>query len=123
LRETGQPSENRRDLLLTTYDGNGEWVYAAGPLMHFESWALDSRRFIYTLGDDQEAWLGSLDGPPQPLEGDPYGVSSVQWVSPSQFIYVVQRGDTFDLNLRDLESGVLLLDTTTVVPPVYDFIR
>jgi hypothetical protein len=123
LRETGQSSENRRELLLTTYDGKGEWVYAAGSLMHFESWSPDSRSFIYTMGDNQEAWLGSLDGPPQPLDGDSYGVSNVQWVSPSQFIYIVQRGETFDLNLRDLESGALLLDATTGVPPVYDFIR
>jgi WD40-like Beta Propeller Repeat len=123
LRETGQPSENRREFLLTTYDGKGEWVYAAGPLMHFESWSTDSRSFIYTIGEDQAAWLGSLDGPPQPMDGDSTGVSSVQWVSPNQFIYVVQRGETFDLNLRGQKSGALLMDTTIGVPPVYDFIR
>ena len=122
MRETGQPSENRRDLLLTTYDGKGEWVYATGPLMHFESWSPDNRRFIYTLGDNQEAWSGSLDGPPQPLDGDNSGVSNVKWLSPTQFIYIIQRGETFDLMLRDLEAGALLLDTTTGVPPVYDFV-
>jgi hypothetical protein len=123
LRELGQPSENRRALLLATYDGNGEWEYASGALLYFEGWSTDSRRFVYTLGDEQEAWLGSLDEPPQPLEGERYGVSRVQWVSPDQMIYVVQRGETFDLYLHELDSGVLLLDTTTGVPPVYDFMR
>jgi hypothetical protein len=123
LREIGEPSENRRELLLATYDGNGEWSYASGALMHFENWSTDGRRFSYTLGDEQEAWLGSLDGAPQPLEGDRYGVSNLQWVDDSQMIYVVQRGEAFELYLRDLISGGLLLDTTTGTPPVYDFIR
>lgn len=123
LRETGEPSENRRELLLTTFDGKGEWVYASGALMHFESWSPDGRQFVYLLGDEQEAWLGSLDGAPQPLAGERYGISSLQWVNPKQVIYVVQRGETFELYLRDLSSGALLLDTTTGVPPVYSFIR
>lgn len=123
LRETGQPNENRRDLLLTTYDGKGEWVYATSPLMQFESWSPDSRQFIYTLSDDQQAWLGSLDGASQPLDGEIVGVSNVQWIDPGQLIYTVQRGETFDLILQDLEAGSLLLDSTTGVPPVYDFIR
>lgn len=123
LREIGAPSENRRELLLTTFDGKGEWVYASGALMRFEDWSPDGRRFAYTLGDQQEAWLGGLDGAPQPLEGDRFGVSNLRWVTPSQFLCVVQRGETFDLYLRDLQSGALLLDTTTSLPPVYSFIR
>jgi Tol biopolymer transport system component len=123
LREIGEPSENRRELLLATYDGNGEWAYASGALLHFESWSPDGRRFAYILGDEQEAWIGSLDGAPQPLDADRYGVSNLQWIDNSQMIYVVQRGETFELYLRDLKSGALLLDTTTGVPPVYSFIR
>jgi hypothetical protein len=123
LDEIGEPSENRRELLLATYDGNGQWAYASGALMRFESWSPDGRRFAYILGDEQEAWLGSLDGAPQPLEGDRYGVSNLQWVNNSQLIYVIQRGETFELYFRDLKSDALLLDTTTGTPPVYDFMR
>lgn len=122
LREVGQPSENRRQLLLATFDGQGEWAYASGPLMHFESWSPDGRRFLYTLGDEQEAWLGGLDGAPQPLSGERFGVSNVRWVSPTQILYVAQRVGAFELYLRDLEAGVRLLDVTTEVPPVYDFL-
>lgn len=123
LREIGDPSQNRRELLLTTYDGKGEWVYASGALMRFEDWSPDGRRFAYTLGEQQEAWLGGLDGAPQPLEGDRFGISNLRWVTPSQFLFVIQRGETFELYLRDLQSSALLLDITTGLPPVYSFVR
>jgi Tol biopolymer transport system component len=123
LREIGEPSENRRELVLSTYDGNGEWAYASGALLRFESWSPDGRQFAYLLGEEQEAWLGSLEQAPQPLGDERYGVSNLQWVDNSQFIYIVQRGETFDLYLGDLSSGGLLLDTTTGVPPVYEFMR
>ena len=123
LREIGAPSENRRELVLATFDGNGQWTYASGPLMHFESWSPDGRRFAYVLGDMQEGWFGSLDGAPQQMEGERFGISNLQWAGLDRVIYVAQRGETFDLYLRDLEAGARLLDTTTGVPPVYSFIR
>jgi Tol biopolymer transport system component len=123
LREIGQPSENRRELVLATYDGNGQWTYASGPLMHFASWSPDGQRFAYVLGESQEAWFGSLEEAPQPMEGERYGVSNLQWAGDSRVIYVVQRGESFDLYLRDLEAGARLLDSTTGVPPVYSFIH
>ena len=122
LREIGEPSENRRELVLSTYDGNGQWTYASGPLMHFESWSPDGRRFAYVLGDEQEAWFGSLEEAPEPMEGERFGVSNLQWVGLSRVIYVLQRGETFELYLRDLEAGARTLDITTGVPPVYSFI-
>jgi hypothetical protein len=57
------------------------------------------------------------------LVGERYGVSRLQWVSPDQILYVVQRGESFELYLHEIDSGALLLDTTTGVPPVYDFMH
>jgi Tol biopolymer transport system component len=121
LRETGQPAENRRELLLSTYDGKGEWVYARAPLLRFGDWSPDNRRFVYLSGDNQEAWLGSLDETPQPLTSAAAGISRLRWVDADRLVYVQQSGETYDLYLLDLKSGLLLLDSTGSAPPVYDF--
>ncbi len=122
LRETGQPAENLRQLLLSTYDGKGEWVYAKAALLHFGAWSPDNRRFVYTLGENQEAWLGSLDEAPQPLTGGGSGISNMRWVGADRLVFVQQSGETYDLYLLDLKSGPLLLDSTGAVPPVLDVV-
>lgn len=120
IKETGQPSENLRELHLAASDGSGDWVYAKGPVIRFQGWSPDSAHFTYTLDDNQELWLGSLQEAPRQL-GDGYsGIQDLRWVDGSRLLFWQASGASFELVLANLEGGTLLLDSI-VGGPEYDF--
>lgn len=123
IRESMQDGVPLRELHLTAYDGNGDWNYVRGPMLHFAGWSPDGRRFIYILGEEQEMFLGSLDSAPRPLGELHYGLINLRWIDDQRLLYTLQRAQAFDLVMLDLDDGALTLDTIAGVPPAYDFFR
>jgi hypothetical protein len=123
IRESIQDGVTLRELHLAAYDGNGDWNYVRGPMLHFAGWSPDGRRFIYILGEEQEMFLGSLDRAPQPLGELHYGLINLRWIDDQRLLYAIQRNQAFDLVLLDLDDGALTLDTIAGAPPGYDFFR
>jgi hypothetical protein len=119
--EVGAPAENRRELHLAAYDGSGDWTYSEHSLLHFLGWSIDSTKFTFNAGEDQEAWIGSLDTPPVLFLLDPYGIVDLRWVDARNFLYLQQRIEGFEFYLAGLDGGAILLDSIPGSPPVYDF--
>jgi hypothetical protein len=120
LVEVGQPAENLRELHLATYDGAGGWMYYKAALLHFAGWSPGSRSFAFIRGEDQQAWLGSLDAAAETLPGDPYGVPKLIWVDARHYLYLQEKMGIFDFNLASLDGGITLIDTLPQ-PPDFDF--
>jgi hypothetical protein len=120
LREAGQPIENLRELHLAASDGTGDWLYAKGPSIRFLGWSPDASHFAYTLGEEQELWLGSLEEAPKLLRGGINGVQDLRWVDASRFLLWQANVGGFELVLANLKGGMLLLDAI-VGAPEFDF--
>lgn len=122
LREVGQPAENLRELVIANYDGMGEWVYQRGALISFVSWSLDSQRFAFRVGEDQEMMLGAVNEPAVTFSSDPFGIIDVRWVDEIRYVYHQQKADGyFDLILASIHGESILLDMIPEDPPEYDF--
>lgn len=117
LKEVGQPYENRRELYLAASDGTGEWLYAQAAPLFFLRWSPNSAQFAYALGEDREAWLGSLSDSPKALGPGFAGLQGVIWVSPDRWVGWQQVENRFELRLVDLTDGSLLLDSIFGAPP------
>jgi hypothetical protein len=128
VQAVGAPAENRRELHLAAYDGGGDWVYAQAPMLRFAGWAPAAAtpgaaaHFFYILGEDQSAWLGSLDATPAPLFAEAYGIQHLQWVDAQRYLFTRQRAESFDLYLGVLSGEPLQFDTVTGDPPAFDFV-
>ncbi len=120
LREVGQPAENLRELHLAASDGSGDWVYARAPSIRFQGWSPDARRFAYTLGLQQELWLGSLQETPL-LLGDGFsGVQDLRWIDGGRLLFWQASAGGFELKLANLAGGALLI-ASIIGAPEYDF--
>jgi hypothetical protein len=119
--EVGMPAENRREMHLAAYDGSGDRVYAKFSLLHFLGWSADSNKFSFNTGEDQEAWIGSLDNPPALFPLEPYGIVDLRWVDARNFLFLKQRTEGFEFFLSDVDGGAIVLDAFPSSPPVYDF--
>lgn len=122
LQEVGDPATNQRELWLATYDGNGGWAYAKAAMLRYLAWSTNGRRFVYSIGPDQQGWIGSLDASPVLLGKNALGLMSASWVDDQRLIYVLQRVGTFEIYLGSLDGEPTLLDTLTGAPPVFDFV-
>ena len=122
LQEIGSPAENRRELRITRPDGSGGWAYAQGYLLQFHGWAVDSQHFLFSLEEDQQMQLGSLNAPATPFLRDPYGVLSVRWLDGERYLFYRQRGELFDLVLGVLGGEEIILDSLPAgAQPMFDF--
>jgi len=127
LKETGLPVENRREVHIASSDGSGDLVYATHALLHFLSWSVDSNRISFSVGEDQEAWIGALVGTPAVITPDPKGIMDLRWLDSRNFLYIQQKTDRFELVLADIDGGMLLLDSIPVgkgvlsLLPYFDF--
>lgn len=119
LRAAGDPEENQRELHLATYDGQGDFVYAKGPLLSFWGWSPDGQHLAYGVGETQELWIGAIDSTPQPYSGAQFGASNLTWLDAGQFAVVQQREQTYRLLLADLTGSVTEIAVFSGQPPVY----
>jgi len=123
LKEIGQPAENQRELYLATSDGSGEWLYAHAAPLFFLSWSPNSDQFLYALGAEREAWLGSLSASPQALGSGFSGLQGISWVSQDRWVGWQQVGNSFEMRLVDLSGESLLLDSILGTPPAISIYR
>jgi len=121
LSEAGQPSENLRQLRIASANGEDPWTFREERLMSFETWSLDGAHFVFMTGEDQQAWLGSMDGSASPFSDDPYGVMRVRWVDAQRLLYLQQSAEHFDFILADMQGNRTLLETISGAPPAFDF--
>ncbi|MBN2548033.1 MAG: hypothetical protein JXB15_02660 [Anaerolineales bacterium] len=121
LLEYGPPADNQRELHIAKADGSGDWVYQKGRMLRFYGWSPDSRRFVFSVGEDQQAQIGSLDAAAQPFTGEGVNIFSVNWIDEQTFLFVQQKNRAFDLSLATLEGELLTLDTIIDTPPALDF--
>jgi Tol biopolymer transport system component len=121
LREKGQPAENLRQLRIAYADAGEAWAFHEARLISFETWAADSQHFVFTTGEDQQAWLGNIDGGIEPFLDDPYGVTRVRWVDEQRLLYLRQGSEAFDFILADMQERSIQLDSLRGAPPAYDF--
>ncbi len=119
LRVAGEPAENRRELHLATYDGQGDFVYAAGPLLRFFGWSPDGKYLAYGLGEMQELWIGAVDAAPQSYSGAQFGAADLTWANAERFVVVQQSEQTYHLLLADLNGQVVEIAAFSGQPPVY----
>ena len=121
LQEIEQPSENQRELHLAASDGSGDWMYSKAAPILFLSWGLDSITFLYSVGEEQETWLGSIQELPRQLDASFNGLQEPRWVDASHFLGWVLRDGEFRLILAGIDGSLILLDTVSGAPPNYDF--
>ena len=119
----GPADQNTRELHLAAIDGSGDWIYSQASPLLFQSWSPDSSHFIYSVGVEQEAWIGSLQEPPKVLDPSFLGAQSTTWTSDDQFLFWLPRENTFELNLGTLEGGIKRLDTVFSAPPEISFVH
>ena len=120
LAESGAPTENRRELRITLAGGGGEQVYYDEALLRTLGWGLDATHFAFLGGEDGLSQMGSLNGPPSPLPGDPSGGFAVHWIDERLYVFIREGGDGFELHLSSLDGATLPLDTVTGPPPKLD---
>lgn len=120
LREAGE----KLQLILTAYDGGGEWLYASDPMLRFLAWSPSGRRFLYLTGEEEQLWLGSLDAPPRSLGSPHQSVVSARWVNEDWILYLAQRASAYELILLNLEERFQAIDLFGWSPnfglPTYD---
>jgi hypothetical protein len=121
IQEVGQPDQNLRELHLAANDGSGDWIYAKASPLIFLNWSTDSSHFAYTIGNDQETWIGSLAIEPQAMGPTFLGVQSLVWTDSDQFLFWQPNENAFELQLATINGGSTLLDTTYGEPPAYSF--
>lgn len=135
LRETGEPAENKRELVLMNSDGVGETMIYSGSMVDFISWSPDSQHFLLSLGENRETMLGGLDGSLAPLEfGETdtsvsWAYSGFQWVDARRVLFTRHEAlqSRWELCLGDVTapSGapVRVIDSGIGMPPDFDFYR
>ena len=135
LRETGEPAENLRQLYLMNSDGAGETLIHSAVMLDFVSWSPDSRHFLFTVGENQETMLGSVDASFTPLKFGETGASvswtysGFQWVDAGRVLFTRHESlqSRWELCLGDVlappGSPVRLIDSGIGTPPAFDFYR
>jgi hypothetical protein len=114
-----RPGENdQRQVVIATYDGQGELVVAGGVNVRLFGWSPDGKKLAYSLGELQEAWVGGVDGAPQPLGGAQFGLQDLRWVDDQRLVVIQQQGVDYRLVLVDLKGGQMELDSFAE-PPIY----
>ncbi len=121
LRQSGEPKENSRELVIAKPGGADARVYQTGYLLQFIGWSADSKHFLYALGENQEPWLGSLESEPISLSKVNYPLSYVSWIDQGNFITARILPGQIDLYLANLNSPARLLVVGVDSPPAYDF--
>lgn len=121
LKETGQPAENKREVHIARVDGSNDSIAAQGAMIQFIGWSPDSKHYLYTQGENQELWLGQVNGPAMKFSGNLAGVINVRWVDDTHILYVGQNAGNFEITYASVDGKKNILDTVPGQPPEYDF--
>ncbi|HSQ27679.1 MAG TPA: hypothetical protein VLM80_11200 [Anaerolineales bacterium] len=121
LKESGDPEGHLRELYISKPDGSGAWMYQRDYLLKFLNWSIDSTRFVYTVGENQTAWLGDLQAPAQELLTELNPLTQMRWIDSEHFLFARVDLDAVDLYLGNIESPPRLLAEQIDPPMVFDF--
>jgi len=121
LKDIDPPTENKQQLWIADGNGDNARLFLEDRLLQIETWSTDSQSFLFTKGEDQQAWLGHIDGTARPFPNDPVGMMRANWVDEQYLIYIQPYSDQFDLILADIQGNTSILDSITGAPPAYDF--
>ncbi len=121
LIDVDPPVENKQQLWLAAANGENARLNLEDRLLQIETWSTDSQFFLFTKGEDQQAWLGHIDGTAQPFPNEPFGMMRANWIDDQHLIYIQPYIDRFDLILADMQGNITILDSITGAPPAYDF--
>jgi len=121
LIEDDQTSDHKQQLRLVSVAGHDSWTFREDSQLSFEAWSLDSKLFVFIQGEDQQAWLGNVNGDKIPFRDNFFGVIQARWVDVQRLILLRQQDNRFDIILTDIQSNHVVLDTITGAPPAYDY--
>jgi hypothetical protein len=116
---------NLRELHISSPDGSGDKLYAAGESLEFVSWSPDSQHFIYKIqgGDNEGMYIGDLSHTPLLLNTDSHSIRDIKWSAGAQFVYLLKTQDQWELHLGSLEAAdQALIDTIPDQNPDFDIL-
>lgn len=104
-------SPDQVELIVAAGDGSNPRSYAAGALQ-FIGWAPNSTRFAYQDSSTSTIFVGTPDAPPQELIAPDTDERIVQarWAGEENLIYLVARGEDFELWLVSLSGESRRID-------------
>lgn len=121
LRESGDPQAHLRELYIAKPDGSGAWMYQRDYLLKFVNWSIDSQRFVYTVGENQSAWLGDLQAAAQEMISEVNPIVQMLWIDKDHFLFTRVNLDKVDLYLGNLDSPARLLADQIDPPMIFDY--
>jgi Tol biopolymer transport system component len=121
LKESGDPQDHLRELYIAKPDGSGAWMYQRDYLLQFVAWSVDSQCFVYTVGENQSAWLGDIQAPAKAILAEVNPLTQIRWIDADHFLFTRVNTDTVDLFLGNLASPPRLLVEEVDPPLVFDY--
>jgi Tol biopolymer transport system component len=109
LQQSGVTAGNVRSLHIANVDGSDDQAYTESENLMFNSWAPDSRRFAFTLGETAQLMIGEIGQEARPVD-DLSAVSDLRWVDSDRFLYITRSGGSADLRLRSINGEDVLVD-------------
>lgn len=121
LRESGNPQDHLRELYISKPDGSGAWMYQRDYLLKYVGWSIDSRRFLYTVGENQSAWLGDVNAAAVSILPEYNPIDQIKWIDRDNFLFTRVNYDAADLFLGNVQSPPRLLETRIDPPMIFDY--
>ncbi len=121
LKDSGDPQAHLRELYISKPDGSGAWMYQKDYLLKFMKWSVDSSNFVFTVGEDQTAWLGNLNAPAKEILPSHNPIAQIQWIDAEHFLFARVDLDLVNLYLGNLENPARLLADQIDPPLIFDF--
>ncbi|OGO29749.1 MAG: hypothetical protein A2Z16_14750 [Chloroflexi bacterium RBG_16_54_18] len=109
LASAGGAGKNRRSLLLASPDGSGSILYQEGELLQFLEWNPPGHRFGFSLGEDQELYIGYLNIPAVKVDPPIFGVIDMRWINEDYFVYLQGIGEKYNLCLSAANGASIII--------------
>jgi len=121
LAPTGGTGENDRSLILASPDGSGSNQYHVGKLLQFLGWNPSGDHFGFSLGEDQQLFIGAFNTPVRNVNPPLFGVINMTWISEDQFIYLQGIGEEINLGLADKSGAKFIIVSVENSRIEYDY--
>jgi hypothetical protein len=80
-------------------------------MLQFREWNPSGNQFGFSLGEDQEIYIGSLNFPALKVEPPIFGIIDMRWVNEEIFIYMQGKGEKYDLVLAAVNGASIIIDS------------
>jgi Tol biopolymer transport system component len=109
LQQSGESADNVRSLHISNVDGSDDQVYTEAENLMLNSWAPDSLRFVFTLGETAQLMIGETGREARPADSLS-AVTDLRWVDAERFLYITRSGGNADLRLWSINGEDVLVD-------------